>query len=101
MVFYQRAALRLVNGTPWSAVDFAPPDAIACGRSDLWVTAAAPERSFFLTADWSCRMDRAAGLRTGVGAGLLHLETRDRIKNQTVVKPGDPLGHPSCWGRHI
>lgn len=87
-------------GTPFGALDFAPPgEAHGCVESDAWATAVAD------------------GLvtRTGVGVVILdldgdgnegsgwvvvymHIENRDRVTPGTYLHAGDRLGHPSCEG---
>jgi LasA protease len=87
-------------GTPFGALDFAPPgEAEGCVESDAWVTAVAD------------------GLvtRTGVGVVILdldgdgnegsgwvvvymHIESRDRVSPGTYLHAGDRVGHPSCEG---
>jgi len=87
-------------GTPFGALDFAPPgEAEGCVESDAWVTAVAD------------------GLvtRTGVGVVILdldgdgnegsgwvvvymHIESRDRVSAGTYLHAGDRVGHPSCEG---
>jgi len=87
-------------GTPFGALDFAPPgEAQGCVESDAWVTAVAD------------------GLvtRTGVGVVILdldgdgnegsgwvvvymHIESRDRVAPATYLHAGDRIGHPSCEG---
>jgi len=87
-------------GTPFGALDFAPPgEAQGCVESDAWVTAV------------------ANGLVTRTGAGVvvldldgdgnegsgwvvvyMHVEARDRVLPGTYLSKGDRVGHPSCEG---
>lgn len=88
------------TGTPFGALDFAPPgEAQGCVESDAWVTAVAD------------------GLVTRTGVGLvvldldgdgnegsgwvvvyMHIESRDRVQPGTYLHAGDRVGHPSCEG---
>ena len=88
------------TGTPWGALDFAPPSSeTGCARSDRWVRAATD------------------GVVTRVGVGVvivdadsdfneqtgwvylyLHVATAEKVPVGTVLHAGDPIGHPSCEG---
>lgn len=87
------------SGTPWAAVDFAPPDAVACSVSAYWVTAAAAGQIVYSDSGLVIQdLDGDQDLRTGWVLLYLHLETRDRIASDVPVETGDRLGHPSCEG---
>ena len=87
------------SGSPWAALDFAPPDAIACSQSSLWVTAVAPGDILYSKNGLVIQdLDGDSDLRTGWTIVYLHLETRDRIEAGKVVDTGDPIGHASCEG---
>ena len=88
------------TGTPWGALDFAPPSTeTGCARSDRWIRAATD------------------GVVTRVGVGVvivdadsdfneqtgwvylyLHVATAEKVPVGTVLHAGDPIGHPSCEG---
>ncbi len=87
------------SGTPWGAVDFAPPDAVGCSLSNYWVTAAAPGSVVYSQDGLVIQdLDGDDDLRTGWTLIYLHMEIRDRIEAGSEVKTGDRLGHPSCEG---
>ncbi|HTX90291.1 MAG TPA: LysM peptidoglycan-binding domain-containing protein [Anaerolineales bacterium] len=87
-------------GSPFGALDFAPPgDAQGCVESDYWVTAVA----------------NGLVTRTGIGVVIedldgdgnegsgwvilyMHVEARDRVTPGTRLRAGDRIGHPSCEG---
>ena len=88
------------NGPAFSALDFAPSTTQqGCYFSDAWATAladgvvarAAPG---FLLLD----LDMDGDERTGWVIFYLHISGRDLLPTGTIVKAGDPLGHPSCEG---
>jgi LasA protease len=85
---------------PWSALDFAPPSLQSgCVESDEWATAVADgvvSRSEYgiVVLD----LDGDGDERTGWAVFYLHIGTEDRAPVGTVLRAGDPLGHPSCEG---
>jgi LasA protease len=85
---------------PWSALDFAPPSLQSgCVDSDEWATAVADgvvARSEYgiVVLDLNGDGDE----RTGWSVFYLHIATEGRAPAGTVLKAGDPLGHPSCEG---
>ncbi len=87
-------------GTPFGALDFAPPgEAVGCVPSDAWVTAVADglvtrtgEGAVFLDLD----LDGNEG--SGWVVAYMHIESRDRVGAGTLVHAGDRIGHPSCEG---
>jgi LasA protease len=88
------------TGSAWGALDFAPPgDMNGCNSSDDWVTAVANGRivrsgNGAVVLD----LDGDGSEQTGWTVLFMHIESRDRIARGTVVKIGDPIGHPSCEG---
>ena len=87
------------DGTPWAAVDFAPPDAVGCSISSHWVTASAAGEILYSQNGLVIEdLDGDGNMQTGWVLIYLHIETRDRISTGTHVNTGDPIGHPSCEG---
>lgn len=88
------------GGSAWAALDFAPPEpAAGCYESQRWLTAVADgivTRSSHGAVVLDLDGDGFAG--TGWAVHYLHVATRDRVAEGSVVKAGDPLGHPSCEG---
>ncbi|MEN8171972.1 MAG: LysM domain-containing protein, partial [Chloroflexota bacterium] len=88
------------TGNPWAAIDFAPPSVSqGCGSSSEWNTAVADgivARSE--TGIIELDLDGDGDVRTGWVVFYLHLATRDRVPVGTLLKAGDPVGHPSCEG---
>jgi LasA protease len=87
-------------GTPFSAIDFAPPgEALGCVEVDYWVTAVADglvTRTGSGVVILDLDMDGNEG--TGWVILYLHIESRDRVQPGTFLRAGDPVGHPSCEG---
>jgi len=85
---------------PWSALDFAPPsDITGCFETDIATTAVADgvvvrDGEGLLVLD----LDGDGDEHTGWVMFYLHISNRNRVPVGTVVKAGDPLGHPSCEG---
>lgn len=85
---------------PRAALDFAPPSSVTgCYPTSLWTTAVADGKIVrdgvgFLVLD----LDGDGDERTGWVVFYLHVAEEDRIPVGTIVKVGDPLGHPSCEG---
>ncbi len=88
------------TGSAWAALDFVPPDTQAgCSPSESWVTAVADgivSRSGFGAVVVDLDGDGFSG--TGWAVTYMHLDNRERLPLGTVVKTGDPLGHPGCEG---
>ncbi|MFM8319548.1 MAG: M23 family metallopeptidase, partial [Chloroflexota bacterium] len=88
------------SGEPLAALDFAPPSKTqGCAISDRWVTAVADGvvvRSG--VGELMLDLDGDGDERTGWNVFYLHLATEDRATLGTVLKAGEPLGHPSCEG---
>lgn len=92
------------SGSAWAAVDFAPPDDIttvdsACYRSQFFATAAA-DGVIARTAEGTVilDLDGDGDEATGWTILYLHMAAFERVQAGTVVKAGDPIGHPSCEG---
>lgn len=87
-------------GSAWAALDFVPGgDRLGCYDSDEWVRATADgvvARSEMGAVVVDLDGDGFVG--TGWAIHYVHLATRDRVAVGTLVKTGDPLGHPSCEG---
>ncbi len=86
--------------TPWGALDFAPP-AVAggCGYSTEWVAAMAG--GVITRSDESAvvlDLDGDGDDRTGWAIFHYHMGSDDLVETGSVVRTGDPLGHPSCEG---
>jgi murein DD-endopeptidase MepM/ murein hydrolase activator NlpD len=88
------------SGEPLAALDFAPPSvAEGCLETGEWATAIADGvvvRSE--TGEVMLDLDGDGDERTGWNIFYLHIATQDRVALGTVLKQGDPLGHPSCEG---
>jgi murein DD-endopeptidase MepM/ murein hydrolase activator NlpD len=88
------------DGSAWAALDFAPPiEMLGCGQSDLWVVAAASglivrSRNGEVVQD----LDGDGYEQTGWTILYMHIESRDRVAEGTILKPGQRIGHPSCEG---
>jgi murein DD-endopeptidase MepM/ murein hydrolase activator NlpD len=88
------------TGEPLAALDFAPPSKTAgCVPSGVWATAVADgvvvrseEGQVILD------LDGDSDERTGWNVFYLHVATEGRVPLGTVLKQGDPVGHPSCEG---
>ncbi len=87
-------------GTPYGALDFAPPgEAQGCVGSDGWVTAVA-EGVVTRTGNGEVLLDLDDDGNEGSGWVILymHIESRDRVQPGTRMRAGDRVGHPSCEG---
>jgi len=92
--------LAWLDGTPYGAIDFAPPGDTQCGdESDAWVTAVA-DGVVTRTGNGEVILDLDGDGNEGSGWDILymHIETRDRVQPGTVLHVGDHIGHPSCEG---
>ncbi len=92
------------TGSAWAAVDFAPPDDLtdktsACYVSDNFGTAVAPG-VIARTAEGTVvlDLDGDGDESTGWTILYLHIASKDRVQEGTVVKTGDKIGRPSCEG---
>ena len=83
---------------PWGALDFAPPSSVTgCVNSEAWVVApangvVARSEPGIVVLD----LDGNSDERSGWIVFFYHIADQDRIAQGTVLKTGDPLGHPSC-----
>lgn len=87
-------------GTPFGALDFAPPgEAQGCVEVDYWVTAVAGGL-VTRTGDGVVILDLDLDGNEGSGWVVLfmHIESRDRVQPGTTLRAGDRVGHPSCEG---
>jgi LasA protease len=87
-------------GTPFGALDFAPPgDEPGCVLSDAWVTAVA-DGLVTRTGDGVVFLDLDGDGNEGSGWAVvyMHIESRERVMPGTYLHEGDRLGHPSCEG---
>jgi LasA protease len=88
------------DGSAWAALDFAPPvEMLGCGQSDLWVVAVANglvvrSRNGEVVED----LDGDGYEQTGWTILYMHIESRDRVAEGTLLKAGEHIGHPSCEG---
>lgn len=83
-----------------AAVDFAPSSvASGCATSNEWITAVA-NGLVVRTGNGVVVLDLDGDgyEQTGWVILYLHVATRDRIKQGTMVSQGDLIGHPSCEG---
>jgi LasA protease len=87
-------------GSPYGALDFAPPgEALGCVSSDAWVIAVA-DGVVTRTGDGQVILDLDGDGNEGSGWVVLymHIESRDRVQPGDVLRAGDHVGHPSCEG---
>jgi len=92
--------LAWLDGTPYGAVDFAPPgEALGCVESDSWVTAVA-NGLVTRTGAGEVILDLDGDGNEGSGWVILymHIDRRDRVQPGTFLHAGDRVGHPSCEG---
>jgi len=88
------------NLAPWAAIDFAPPSSIGgCTPSSEFSTAVADgiiarTGPGIVVLD----LDGDGDERTGWVIFYLHIAADGMVDKGTVVKVGDPIGHPSCEG---
>ncbi len=88
------------DDTPWGALDFAPPAVSGgCGYSTEWVTAMGD--GLITRSDESAvvlDLDGDGDDRTGWAIFYYHMGSDDLVRDGSIVKTGDRLGHPSCEG---
>ena len=87
-------------GTPFGALDFAPPgEALGCVESNNWVTAVA-DGLVTRSGDGKVTLDLDDDGNEGSGWVIqyMHIESRDRVQQGTFLREGEPIGHPSCEG---
>ena len=87
-------------GSPWAALDFAPPSMEGgCVKSDEWV--AAPVAGLVVrSGDGVVVLDLDGDGReqSGWAIVMLHVAAESRVPAGRTVEVGDPIGHPSCEG---
>ena len=87
-------------GSPWAALDFAPPSLEAgCVKSDEWV--AAPAAGLVVrSGDGVVVLDLDGDGREQSGWAILflHVAAEGRVPLGRTVEAGDRIGHPSCEG---
>ena len=88
------------EGEPYGALDFAPPSTVGgCAPTDEFVVAMAP--GLIVRAEPAIAvldLDMDGDERTGWVIFYLHLGLNDLVRQGTLVKTGDTIGHPSCEG---
>ncbi len=87
-------------GTPFGALDFAPPgEAQGCVLSNAWVTAVA-DGLVTRTGEGVVILDLDGDGNEGSGwvVAYMHIESRERVLPGTFLRAGDRVGHPSCEG---
>ncbi len=88
------------TGSPWAALDFAPPgEPKGCLPNDAWVVAVAD--GLIVYADKGILLldlDGDGYEQTGWVVFYMHIENRDRVAAGTEVVAGGRIGHPSCEG---
>lgn len=87
-------------GTPFGALDFAPPgEALGCVETNAWVTAVG-DGLVTRTGNGVVMLDLDGDNNEGTGWVILymHIESRDRVQPGTYLRAGEAVGHPSCEG---
>ncbi len=88
------------EGDPLAALDFAPPSAVGkCASSaDYAIAVADGEISRVDTGVAMLDLDGDGDDRTGWVILYLHISSYEKVRQGTIVKAGDFIGHPSCEG---
>ena len=88
------------DGDPLAAMDFAPPSTLGgcAGTSEFAIAIADGEIVRSQTGVVMLDLDGDGDDRTGWVILYLHIATNDKVRQGTIVKVGDPIGHPSCEG---
>ncbi len=87
-------------GSPFGALDFAPPgEALGCVETNDWVTAMA-NGLVTRTGNGVVILDLDGDGNEGTGWVIIHMhiESRDRVQPGKYLLAGEPVGHPSCEG---
>ena len=88
------------SGSGWAALDFAPPgEGGGCAVSTAWVVAVAD--GLIVRSNEGAviqDLDNDGYEQTGWTVLYMHIDSKDRVKVNTYVYAGDPIGHPSCEG---
>jgi hypothetical protein len=88
------------TGAPLAALDFAPGMEVSgCVETEEWATAVADgvvarSEPALVILD----LDGDGDERTGWVIYYFHIGSKNRVQAGTVLKRGDPIGHPSCEG---
>jgi murein DD-endopeptidase MepM/ murein hydrolase activator NlpD len=88
------------TGSPFGALDFAPPgEALGCVESNALVIAVA-NGLVTRTGEGVVILDLDGDGNEGTGWVIvyMHVESRDRVQPGTFLHVGDSVGHPSCEG---
>ena len=88
------------DGSAWAALDFVPPGGpFGCGVPESSATAAASGRVVYSqNGEVMIDLDGDGHEQTGWVLFYLHMAADGRVPVGTQVKPGDPIGRPSCEG---
>lgn len=89
-----------VGSYPLAALDFAPPTSVGgCYvSSDYTLAVADGEVVRSETGLIALDLDEDGDERTGWVIIYLHIADNDKTRPGTLLKAGDPIGHPSCEG---
>lgn len=84
----------------FSALDFVTEERhLGCAVSQYWVTAAADGRVLFSEDGMVLQeLDDDGFVGTGWVLLYMHIASDGRVPVGTLLKEGDPIGHPSCEG---
>ena len=88
------------DGSAWAAIDAVPNEGyLGCQPAAAWATAAAPGLVIYSQdGEVMIDLDGDGHEETGWILFYLHIASQGRVPVDTVVKQGDPIGHPSCEG---
>ncbi|MHC1739680.1 MAG: LysM peptidoglycan-binding domain-containing M23 family metallopeptidase [Anaerolineaceae bacterium] len=88
------------SGDPLAALDFAPPTSLGgcAGTSDFTTAIADGEVVRSEPGLIVIDLDKDGDEHTGWNILYLHMSSVDKVRQGTLVKAGDPIGHPSCEG---
>jgi murein DD-endopeptidase MepM/ murein hydrolase activator NlpD len=88
------------TGSPWAAIDFAPPGAPqGCAPRDEWIRVVADGIVTYSDLGWVLLdLDGDNNGATGWVIVYTHISNRDRVQVGTKLQAGERIGHPSCEG---
>ncbi len=88
------------DGSAWAAIDFGPPgEPTGCLPNNAWEAAVAAGKVIYSRNGTVVQDIDGDGMwQTGWSVLYLHVETRDRVAEGSVLNAGDKIGHPSCEG---
>jgi len=88
------------DGSAWAAIDAVPNEGyLGCQPAAAWATATAPGLVIYSQdGEVMIDLDGDGHEETGWILFYLHIASQGRVPVDTVVKQGDPIGHPSCEG---